>query len=574
MNTGRKKTTYRTLFLLVIILTLGIALFPSGCGSSKITPVTTENPMQEEMRIEDELTEGNVVLSDLQLSSYGSNTSCLVEEDKETVSLNLSMPDIPKSDDSMIYLFAFEIYETCDFSDGFDRKPIASVQKSTDSELQWSYESGNLFQQFVPALLLDGKYVPISTSICISNPEMLADDSVNIPQPESKKGLLLDPQMLDTPLLTDLDVKYAIYNIPLSHILGETSNADLPTITYEYKGKEYKFNGASIKGYDNLFKYLTDSGMNSTAIVLNDWNDAYPELVHPLARNKEARAYYYAMNTSDQEGCEYIEAIASFLTERYSGKEYGLVSNWVIANEINQYRIWNYMDTDDIYLYSAEFEKAMRIFYNAAKSNYADANVYFSIDHDWNNNGGDNEGHFNAKEIVEMINGIARQKGNYDWGLAIHPYPEPLTKVNYWTETYDKTEDAPILTMMNLSTVTDVLTKEEYLDRSGEVRSITITELGFSSASGEKLQAAAFAYCYYIIEENPYVDAFIMNRQTDAMEEVKQGLAFGIYDLDQTPKYIFDTFKYIDTDEAKEHTEFMLNILGADTLEEALSWAQ
>ena len=573
MSTGRKKTTYRSLFILAIILTLGIAFFPAGCGS-KITPVTTENPMQEEMRIDEELTEGNVILSGLQLSSYGSITDCHLEEDKETVSLTLSMPDIPKSDDSMIYLFAFEIYEECTFSDGFNRESIASAKKSTDSELQWPYESGQLFQQFVPALLLDGKYVPISTSICISNPEMLADDSVSVPRPESKKGLLLDPQMLDTPLLTDLDVKYAIYNIPLSHILGETSNADLPTITYEYKGKEYKFNGASIKGYDNLFKYLTDSGMNSTAIVLNDWNDAYPELIHPMARNKEAGAYYYALNTSDKEGCDYIEAIASFLTERYSGKEYGLVSNWVIANEINQYRIWNYMDTDDINLYCTEFEKAMRIFYNAAKSNYADANVYFSIDHDWNNNDGKNEDHFNAKEVVEKINDIAQQRGNYNWGLAIHPYPDPLTKVNYWTETYDKTEDAPILTMMNLSTVTDVLKKEEYLDRSGDVRSITVTELGFSSASGEKLQAAAFAYCYFIIEANPYVDAFIMNRQTDAMEEVRQGLAFGIYDLDQSPKYIFDTFKYIDTDEAQEHTEFMLNILGADSLEEALSWAQ
>ena len=165
-------------------------------------------------------------------------------------------------------------------------------------------------------------------------------------------------------------------------------------------------------------------------------------------------------------------------------------------------------------------------------------------------------------------------KGNYDWGLAIHPYPNPLTRVNYWTETYDKTVNAPILTLMNLSTVTDVLKRDEYLERNGDVRSIMVTELGFTSASGEKLQAAAFAYCYYIIEANPYVDAFIMNRQTDALEEVKQGLSFGIYGLDQTPKYIFDTFKYIDTDEAEEHTEFMLNILGAESLEEALSWAQ
>lgn len=572
MSTGRKKKTYYHLFIFITLLVSGILFSFSGCG--KAEPATAENSLQDEQDIDRRLTEGNVVLSEEQLSSYGSVVSCLLDENRETVRLTFRMPDIPKSDDSMVYLFAFELYETCAFTKEDGREPIASGKKSTISRLEWGYESGQIFQQFVPALLLDGEYVPLSDGVCINNPEMLADNTIDVPQPESKKGLLLDPQMLYTEMLTDLDVKYAIYNIPLSHILGETSNADIPTITYEYKGKEYQFNGASIKGYDNLFKYLTESGMNSTAIILNDWNDAYPELIHPLARDKQDDAYYYAFNTAEEEGCMYLEAIASFLAERYSGKEYGLVSNWVIANEINQYRTWNYMDTFDVHLYAAEFEKAMRIFYNAAKSHYADANVYFSIDHDWNNNGGDDKDHFNAKELLEEINNIAYQKGNYDWGLAIHPYPNPLTKVNYWTETYDKTENAPILTLMNLSTLTDVLQKEEFLDRNGEVRSIMVTELGFSSASGEKLQAAAFAYCYYIIEANPYVDAFIMNRQTDALEEVKQGLAFGIYDLDQTPKYIFDTFKYIDTDEAESHTEFMLNILGAESLEEALSWAQ
>ena len=573
MSTASIKTIYHYYSILVIPLILGIVWGLSGCGQAE--PVVSEAPVQEKREIsEEELKEGTVVLNAGQLASYGSILECSLLEDRETVSLKLSMPGIPKSDDALLYLFDFEMYEECVFTDHFDREPVTTVKKAMDSEFQWGYENGQLFRQFVPALLIEGKYVPLSAGSYITNPEMLADATISVEEPESKKGLLLDPQMLGTPMLTDLGVKYAIYNIPLSHILGETANEAMPTITYEYKGKTYKFNGASINGYDNLFAYLTESGMNATAIILNDWNDACPELIHPLSRNRESGAYYYAFNTSDEEGCQYLEAIASFLSERYSGKEHGLVSNWVIANEINQYRIWNYMDTDDIELYCAEFEKAMRIFYNAAKSNYADANVYFSIDHDWNNNKGKNEKHFNARDVLEMINDLARQKGNYDWGLAIHPYPNPLTKVNYWTDTYDKTPDAPILTMMNLSTVTDVLTQAEYRDRGGDVRSITVTELGFTSASGEKLQAAAFAYCYYIIEANPYVDAFIMNRQTDAMEEVKQGLAFGIYSLDQTPKYIFDTFKYIDTDEAAEHTEFMLNILGAGSLEEALSWAQ
>ena len=65
-----------------------------------------------------------------------------------------------------------------------------------------------------------------------------------------------------------------------------------------------------------------------------------------------------------------------------------------------------------------------------------------------------------------------------------------------------------------------------------------------------------------------------MNRQTDAPEEMEQGLAFGIYNCDKSEKYIKDVFKYIDTDEAEEYTEFMLDILEVETLEVALEWAE
>ena len=576
MDTGKMMKSSYNPYVFVVLLLSGFLLLLSGCGEK--TPTVSDSVSWQsgktEEEIERELTEGNVTMSRLQLALYGKITDCSLQSDKETLALTLTMPDIPKSDDAMIYLFAFETFEECTFTEELKREPIASQRKSTECRLECAYQDEYLFKQFVPALLLNGEYMPLSAGICISNPEMLADTIEDCPQPKSKKGLLLDPQMLETSLLTDLGVQYAIYNIPLSIIMGETTDQTFPTISYEYQGKTYLFNGAAINGYDYLFSYLTGQGMNSTAIILNDWNETYPELIHPLSDNKEAGAYYYAFNTADEEGIRCLEAIAAFLTSRDSGKEDGLVSSWVIANEINQYKVWNYMDTDDIMVYASEFEKALRIFYYAAKSNYADAKVYFSIDHDWNSNRGNDEKYFNAKEVVAAVNEMAGQKGNYDWGLAIHPYPNPLTKVNYWTENYDKTPDAPVLTLMNLSTVTDFLSQEEYLDRNGNVRSITVTELGFTSASGEKLQAAAFAYCYYIIEDNPYVDAFIMNRQTDALEEVKQGLSFGIYEMDHTPKYICDVYKNIDTDQGKEYTKFMLNILGAGSLEEALSWAK
>lgn len=576
-----KETVIKRLGLCLITGVMIPATILSGCVRRSLTDKeveetvstveTAEELVQSQQEKLEELACGDVHIEKEKLTEYASNTSLSYEETEHQMSYSLQMPEIPESDDAYLYMFAVECYEE---EAALSGEPVALGLKGTDCEISFSYEDEYLFEQFIPALLIDGEYVPIASGIYLSNPEGLADNTEAYPEMDSKKGLLLDPTMLGTEELTDLGVKHAIYNIPLSAIMGETTNEALPTIVYSYQGKEYHFNGAAINGYDGLFTYLTELGMCSTAIILNDWNDEHVEMIHPQARNKNNNAYYYMFNTAEEEGVKELEAVASFLTERYSGGEHGMVYNWVVANEINHYTTWNYMETQDVTYYTHEFEKAFRIFYQAAKSNYVNAKVYYSIDHDWNSNSDGSKDYFNARDLVKAFNDTAILHGNYDWGIAIHPYPSPLTRVNYWSQKYEKTEDAPVVSIMNLGVITDFLKQEPYLDTKGKVRSITITELGFTSMSGERLQAAAFAYCYYIVDANPYIDAFIMNRQTDAPEELAQGLAFGIYEYDHSAKYIKDVFQYIDTDEAYKYTDFMLNILGAESLEEALSWAE
>lgn len=569
---GRHKNIRRSLIALLAGILVPVLL----CGCGEEVPVSSERVETEGAIVPGEefdaerLTRGEVELGASKLEGYATKAALYYEDSTEELEYSVEMPQIPASDDAYFYLFHAACYE-----DGvLSGEPVAQNAKRRYWKVSFSYQKEYLFDQFIPALLLDGEYVPLGCGVYLLNPEALAENQDPYPDVGSKKGLLLDPTMLKTTELTDLGVKHAIYNIPLSHIMGETTNEFLPTIEYEYEGTAYLFNGAAINGYDELFVYLNDLGMCTTAVVLNDWNEDYPELVHPEARDQESGAYYYMFNAADAEGVKTMEAVASFLASRYDGDEYGIVHSWVIANEINQNKIWNYLDTADVAYYAEEFERGMRIFYQAIKSEYANARVYFSIDHDWNSNKTASTKYFNAKDVIRAFNDAALSHGNYDWGIAIHPYPQPMTRVNYWSQHYDKTQDAEIVSIMNLGVLTDFLSQEKYLDTNGEVRSITITELGFSSKSGEKLQAAAFAYCYYITEANPYIDAFIMNRQTDAPEEVKQGLAFGIYEYDHSEKYIKDVFRYIDTDQAQEHTEFMLNILEAESLEEALSWAQ
>lgn len=570
----------KNFILLFMCMLLSIA-FLFGCGDKNVAEEATAMSLSEDAEAAEEerkrqeelqkLTNGDIEIKTKELTGYATDATLTYQEDNEQLMYSCKMEQIPKSDDAYIYLFSKETFENEYKLFG---EPVASALKGTDCEITFEYENEFLFARFVPSLLINGKYVPLCGGVYLSNPEALAENTQAYPQTESKKGLLLDPTIVGTEKTIDLGVKHAIYNIPLSIIMGETTDEEVPTIVYNYKGKDYLFNGAALRGYDGLFSYLNDMGMSCTAIILNDWNDDHIEMIHPKARKKSNESYYYMFNATEQGGTRELEAIASFLTERYSGGEYGLVHSWVIANEINQQNIWNYMNTEDVEYYAQEFEKAFRIFYQAAKSQYANSQVYFSIDHDWNSNGGKNSKFFNGKDLIVAFNDMAEKHGNYDWGIAIHPYPNPISEVEYWKQEYDKTQDAEVLTIMNLNVLTDFLKQDEYLNADGKVRNITITELGFTSREGEKLQAAAFAYCYYILEANPYIKAFIMNRQTDAPEEMEQGLAFGIYNCDKSEKYIKDVFKYIDTDEAEEYTEFMLDILEVETLEEALEWAE
>ena len=567
----REKDKRIWLLLLGVLLT---TVFLGGCGDTAQQTSGTDTAQESGTAQSAELsqlTAGETSLSDEELAEYAMDVSLTYDAQQRQMRYTMQMPLIPSSDDAYLYLFAADSWE--EDADVLSGEPVTRGRKGRMWETQFPYRDVYLFQRFIPALRVDGDYVQVGKSVYLSNPEALAANQGGYPETGSKKGILLDPTMLGTPELTDLGVKHVIYNIPLSHIMGETTDQTFPTITYTYRGRNYVFNGAAVNGYDGLFTYLTDMGMSVTAVVLNDWNEVYPELIHPEAKNEESGAYYYMFNTAEEEGVKTLEAVAEFLTERYSSGEHGMVHSWVVANEINQNRVWNYMDTRDVVHYADAFEKSLRIFYQAAKSHYAGGRVYFSIDHAWNSNEDDNSSFFNGRDVLEAFNEAALKHGNYDWGIAIHPYPEPMTRVNFWSQEYDKTREAPHLSVMNLNVLTDMLSEENYLDRAGKVRSVTITELGFSSGSGERLQAAAFAYCYCIVEANPYIDAFLMNRQTDAPEEVLAGLSFGVYEYDHTGKYIKDVFRYIDTDQAGEYTDVMLRILGADSMEQALSWA-
>lgn len=515
-----------------------------------------------------ELTEENA-------SDFITIESCLINTETGKVDITMSAEGLAVSDDGYYYLFEEKMYDTALRSDEYIIEEQKDVDLTFSVNLNYNSANSRLCSKFVVAVKKDGAFMPISRPRFITNPEAIARYSPSFGDTASKKGLLVDPEKLGSSELDDLGVRHAAYNIPLSRILGDTSNAYYPTVYYSYNGRSYAFNGQVIAEYDYIFSTLTNKGIITTAIILNDIHPGYMQLIHPKARSG-GRAPYYAFNATDEEGTEYIAAIASFLANRYSGSGHGKVMNWVIGNEINARSEWNYIEYMDTASYVEEYAKAFRIFYNTILSVNGNARVYISLDQQWGKSLYSNNG-YSSKEILDEFNRNITAGGNIDWGVAQHPYNYPLTSAKAWSTSGRAgsyvldSETTPVITIKNIHVLTDYLQKEEYLTDSGEVRHVILSEMGYTSSAGQDLQAASFVYAYKVIESNQYIDSMLFSRETDAPSEVAQGLALGINTLGGGRKSIYNAFKYVDTAESAAHTDFALRVIGISSWGEVIS---
>ena len=494
---------------------------------------------------------------------------CGINGDGNTVSVVANAPTLPASDDNVFYLF-----EAPTYASGLTGNYIAAVPMNTTVAFQFDLLKGQatsrLYSKFTIAVKQGGAWVPVSNTCYITNPDAIATKTTARTVTGSKKGLHIDPTKLTSNELTDLGVKHATYNIPLSYIIGPTTNGSYPTINYTYNGKTYQFNGLTIAEYDFVFSNLAKRGISVSAILLNQYTPAAAHLVHPLSKDGFVCSYY-AFNVAEPAGVEHIAAIGSFLAQRYNGSnpKIGKVDNWIIGNEVTARTQWNYITNMSLESYVEEYAKAVRLFYTAIKSENATANIYVSIDQQWDRNRGGTD-NYDGKDLLNAFNTNIASKGNIDWGVAFHPHPVPLTWAPFWAlpANYARmglvshAETSKFLTMENAEVLTDFMCKPAMISPTGQVRSIIASEVGYPSNQGQEYQAAAFTYGYLQAASNQHIDAFILTNQTDSPIEMAQGLNYGLSATDGSHKLIYDYYKNIDTPNSGAYTEAARNIIG------------
>ena len=384
--------------------------------------------------------------------------------DKKTISYTATLPEIPVSDDGIVYLYEMQPFE---YAVAPTAVPAASAPASLTPAFTVPYTETRLYTKLGLAVKSGGQNVLIANPQYIANPELLA---------------------------------------------AHTKARQVRALKSE-QGKEFC----------NL--YLTENtagvmaGRYTTAQVMNTGSNQ--ALTNPYSRAalmptdpRPVTPRHYMLNASEPAG---INAIASELSKVAANST---IENFIIGNEVNV-RTWNYMIWTDWDSYIREYAQAFRVAYNAVKSQNANAHVFICIDQNWDRNRPVGHAEYyefiDGKDFLAKFNALIASEGNIDWGVAQHPYPVPLTYAKFWdmsgcpSGSYmaAQVSSGKMMTFQNLTLLTNALQSPEMLSPSGAVRHVILSEIGLTNAQGTEVQAAALYASYVAAKSNPFVEEII-----------------------------------------------------------------
>ena len=270
-------------------------------------------------------TAGTVYAADITVTV----NSCLISGQNVNVTATSALPLV--SADGMYYLFELKPYElTVGARKDYCASAPAAAAAAFSVPLNLNSAASKLYSRFVVTVLQNGKYVPVSNEMYITNPEAVASKSTNYPV-RSKKGLTADWRYSEE--LASLGAGFASYELDVSRFFTGGG------LNYTYNGKTYSFNAAVVREYDIICTRLAGAGCNVVMVIKNSYSRATADMVPPSGRS--AGKNCYAFNVDEQIPTEKLEALMSFLAERYSGSM-GTIHTWVIGNEVNSSNPWHY----------------------------------------------------------------------------------------------------------------------------------------------------------------------------------------------------------------------------------------
>ena len=400
------------------------------------------------------------------------------------------------------------------------------------------------------------------------------------PAPASKKGLQV--QMVDDAIA--LGIQHAALNVSVPSLVDLSARPE--SIQFTFEGSEYYFMPGAIARLDSEVQPLSSHGIVVSFILLNyeDKDEARNRIfLHPRYDREAKTNHMSAFNVVTSDGVRYLRATVAFLAQRYSDSAapHGRVWNYIVGNEVNSHWWWNNMGHATAEEVASDYERAVRIVHDAVRTASDHARVFLSFEHHWTIRYSKDtpDRSCPGRELLEDFARFARERGDFDWDIAYHPYPENLGDPRFWRDkTATPSEDSPRITFKNIEVLPRYLATHTELLWQGHPRHVILSEQGFHCRDvpeGEREQAAAYCAAWWKIAHLDGIDAFILHRHVDhAYEGLNLGLWTHQPDSIATPdrhRQMYEVFRVADTPEWEKAFEFALPIIGIERWEQLLS---
>lgn len=367
------------------------------------------------------------------------------------------------------------------------------------------------------------------------------------------------------------DASHEIFQLGIGHVtLNMVVNAllrDKPAPGYaEWKcdGRTYYYHENMIRGTDVTMRNLHEKGIIISCILLvgnHRHADGSPHsiMTHPEA---EARGIYAMPNLTQEDAARQYGAAVRFLAERYDGGtgHPGRISQWILHNEIDQAGTWTNMGDQPLTRYLEAYMRSARVVYHTAQLFDRQSRVFMSLTHHWTKQSS-GTGTYVVRDMVELFARMAQAEGDFEWGVAYHPYPRDLRNPDTWNDTELTTDfDTYYITPKNIEVLPAFLKQERFLYQ-GKPRGILLSEQGFNSPTlsdqDQKRQAAGLVYVFRKLKSLPEIEAYHLHRYQD-MPEGEGGLRLGIITETGEHKIGWDVYREIGTgSEAEKKFEEM-----------------
>ncbi len=397
------------------------------------------------------------------------------------------------------------------------------------------------------------------------------------PRPRSRKGLGgFGVERFEHGADADtLGIGYVTVNILLSFMRPAATER---TIAFEYGGRTYYADRGMIEGWDRTMQFCAERGIVVSAIVLLPKANGFPKplgeiFMHP---DCDPSAIFTMPNLTTPEGVRYYAAALDFLAERWSRPDgrFGRVHHWIMHNEVDAGWVWTNAGPKTLPLYLDLYHRSMRLGHLIARQYDARAKAFISLTHHWT--WAYDPRFFGSKEVLESLARYSTKEGDFDWGIAFHPYPQDLRNPRCWEDQkVDYTFETPLITFKNLEVLAAWVARPDQQYRGARRRTVHLSEQGPNSpdysATSLRDQAACMAYAWQKLKSLNAIEAFQYHNWIDNRDE--GGLRIGLRkfpddEFKGEAKPVWHVFEKLDTPEEDAACAFALEVVGVKRWDE------